>query len=100
MTWRLIVETQAEAEILEAAAWYGQRRESVRRAFLDEVATSLASIEHNPMQYQTIRGTVRRVRVGRFPYALLYSVVGNDVVVTVCIHGSRDPKRWQSRFPP
>jgi plasmid stabilization system protein ParE len=96
--WRLIIEAQAEAEILEAASWYGRRREAARRAFLDDVAVSSAAIEHNPLQYQIIRGRVRRVMVGRFPYALLYSVMGEDVVVTVCTHSSRDPKRWQSRF--
>ena len=100
MTWRLIVEAQAEAEIIEATTWYGRRREFVRRAFLDEVTTSLAAIERNPLQYQVIQGTVRRAMVGRFPYALLYSVAGDDVVVTVCIDSSREPKRWHGRFPP
>ena len=99
MTWRLIVEAQAEAEILETAAWYGRRRIAVRQAFLDAVTAALAAIETNLLQYQIIRGTVRRVRVGRFPIALLYSGAGDDVVVTVCIHSSRDPKRWHSRFP-
>ena len=89
MTWRLVVETQAQAEILEAAAWYDRRRVSLRRDFLDEMAALLAAIEYNPLQYQIVRGAVRRVRVGRFPYALLYSVAGDNVVVTVCIHTSR-----------
>jgi toxin ParE1/3/4 len=98
VTWRLIVEARAEAEIIEAAAWYNRRGASVRRAFLESVAVSLAAIEDNPLQYQIVRGTVRRVMVGRFPYAFLYSLAGEDVVVTVCIHSSRDPKRWHRRF--
>jgi plasmid stabilization system protein ParE len=100
VTWRLIVEAQAEAEILETATWYGRRRIAVREEFLAAVMASLAAIEINPLQYQIVRGTVRRVRVGRFPIALLYSVAGDDVVVTVCIHTSRDPRRWHGRFPP
>jgi plasmid stabilization system protein ParE len=99
VTWRLIVEAQAEAEILETAAWYDRRRTIAREAFLDSVTASLEAIKINPLQYQIIRGTVRRVKVGRFPIALLYSVAGDDVVVTVCIHTSRDPRRWHSRFP-
>ena len=100
MTWRLIVEAQAEAEIREIAAWYGRRAVWAREAFLNSVASSLAVIEANPLQYQIVRGNVRRVLVGRFPYGLLYSVTGDDVVVTVCTHTSRDPARWHRRFPP
>jgi plasmid stabilization system protein ParE len=94
----LIVEAQAEAEIQEAAAWYGRRGVSSREAFLNSIMVSLAAIENNPLQYQIVRGTVRRALVDRFPYALLYSVSADDVVVTVCIHTSRDPRRWHSRF--
>jgi hypothetical protein len=56
VTWRLIVEAQAEAEILETAAWYGRRRTAVRQAFLDAVTAALAAIETNPLQYQIVRG--------------------------------------------
>jgi plasmid stabilization system protein ParE len=101
VSWRLIVEADAETEITEAAAWYQRvAGERVQRDFLDEVAASLAVIENNPLQYQVVRGAVRRAMIGRFPYALLYSVTDNDVVVTVCIYGGRDPRRWHSRFPP
>jgi plasmid stabilization system protein ParE len=100
VTWRLIVEAQAEAEILEIAAWYDRRRAAAREAFLNSVADSLVSIQANPLQYQIVRGTVRRVKVGRFPYALLFSIAGDDVIVTICIHTSRDPKRWHGRFAP
>jgi plasmid stabilization system protein ParE len=99
VTWRPIVEAQAEAEITEVAAWYGTRRVVARDAFLVSVSAALNALEINPLQYQIIRGTVRRVLVRGFPYALLYSVADNDVVVTVCIHTSRDPERWHRRFP-
>jgi len=100
VTWRLIVEAQAEAEILDVAGWYDRRGRSIREAFLNSVADSLAAIEANPLQYQIVRGTVRRAMVGRFPYALLYSVVADTAVVTVCIHTSRNPAHWHSRFRP
>lgn len=101
MNWRLIVEAQAEAEIVEAAAWYQRvAGEWVRRVFLDEVTAALAVIENNPLQYQIVRGSVRRVMIGRFPYALLYSVADSNVIVTVCIYAGRDSRRWHGRFPP
>jgi toxin ParE1/3/4 len=99
VTWRLVLESQAEAEILQAAEWYGRRNNKLRDDFLSAITSSLIVIQNNPLQYQPVRGEVRRIMVGRFPYALLYSVSGEDVIVTVCFHCSRDPKRWRERFP-
>jgi plasmid stabilization system protein ParE len=84
---------------VEAAEWYGRRDVVARETFLSAVASSLAAIESNPLQYQRVHGEVRRAMVGHFPYALLYSISDNTVVVTVCFHCSRDPKHWHSRFP-
>jgi plasmid stabilization system protein ParE len=97
VTWRLVLEHQAEAEIALAAEWYGQRDVEIRDAFMAATAASLTAIEMNPLQYQQVRGEIRRAMIGRFPYALLYSVVGDDVVVTVCFHCRRDPRHWQDR---
>jgi hypothetical protein len=97
VTWRLVLERQAEAEIALAAEWYGQRDVGIRDAFMAATAASLTAIESNPLQYQRVRGEIRRAMIGRFPYALLYSVSGNDVVVTVCFHCQHDPRYWQNR---
>jgi plasmid stabilization system protein ParE len=96
--WRLIVEAAAEAEIAEAAEWYARRNPTAREVFPAAIDEALAAIENNPLQYQVVRGVVRRALVKRFPYALLYSISEDQVVVTVCFHTSRDPKRWQARF--
>jgi plasmid stabilization system protein ParE len=80
VTWRLIVEAQAEAEIQEAAAWYGRAGVSHRESFLRSISAALAAIKANPLQYQIVRGTVRRALVDCFPYAPLYSVAADDAV--------------------
>jgi toxin ParE1/3/4 len=97
--WRLIVEAAAEAEILAAAEWYVRRNPEARERFLAAVDGALAVIENNPLQYQVVRGVVRRALVKRFPYGLLYSISEDQVVGTVCFHTSRDPRHWQARFP-
>ena len=99
MSWRLIVEAAAEAEILGAAGWIARRNPAAAGRFLEAVDVALAAIQNNPLQYQVVRGIVRRVLVQHLPYALLYSVADDRVVVTVCFHTHRDPKRWHARFP-
>ena len=43
-----------------------------------------------------MHGAVRRLVVRRFPYAVYFREVGDEIVV-LAIHGRQDPKRWQER---
>jgi plasmid stabilization system protein ParE len=98
VSWQVVVEAAAEADVLDAAEWIARRNPAASERFLTAVDDALAAIENNPLQYQVVRGVVRRVRVRHFPYALLYSISDDRVVVTVCFHTHRDPKRWHARF--
>jgi plasmid stabilization system protein ParE len=93
----LIVTLAADGDILEAATWYDRQARTVRENFLNAVYATLDVIEQRPLQYQTIRGRVRRVMIRGFPYALLYIIDDETVRVVACFHTSRDPKRWQNR---
>jgi plasmid stabilization system protein ParE len=33
----------------------------------------------------------------RFPYGIYYRLYPDSIVIVACMHGRRDPKRWQSR---
>lgn len=100
MTYRIIVEPGAKAEIADAAIFYEGRAAGLGDEFLGAVDQALRRIGSNPAQYQMIRlrGQVRRAFVGRFPYILFYVTSGRDVVVRACFHNCRDPKRLQARL--
>jgi plasmid stabilization system protein ParE len=99
MNYRLVVEPEAEFEIDEASRWYEAKDVDLGEDFLRSVEESLASIQDNPLLYQTVHGDARRVGLRRFPYGLIYIATEGEVVVLACIHGRRDPKRWQDRVP-
>jgi plasmid stabilization system protein ParE len=95
---KLVVQPEAETDIGDAAAWYHERSPAVCRIFLQTVEIALDLIEHHPHRYQKIYGQVRRVVLRRFPYALLYVVAEDEVNVIACVHGRRNPRRWQRRI--
>jgi plasmid stabilization system protein ParE len=97
MNRNIVVEPEAEAELAEAAVWYEEQQGGLGHEFMDEVDLALAKIQGNPDQYQVMRRRARRVLLRRFPYALIYRVLNNEVHVLACIHGHRHPRRWQSR---
>jgi plasmid stabilization system protein ParE len=98
MTYRLIVEPEAEAELIEAADWYDARSKIVRASFLSAVDAALRRIQDNPYQYQIIFGRARRAMLQGFPYALIYVAAKNEVIVAACVHCSRHPRRWRKRI--
>ena len=98
MSNRLTIKPVAEGEIDEASRWYETNDPILRDQFVSDVGHALAAIQENPLQYQIVYRNVRRVMLRRFPYSLMYIVSGEDIAVLACMHGRRDPKRWQRRI--
>ena len=73
------------------------KNEPLRAEFLRDVENALSTIQANPLQYQIIYRNIRRVVLRRFPYGLMYIVSDRDIVVLACMHGRRNPVRWQRR---
>jgi len=51
------------------------------------------------LRWNEIEPGVRRVLLHKFPYALLYTVESNRVVVLVVKHHKRHPDYWRSHDP-
>lgn len=93
----LKLEPEAEAEFLDAAAWYAARSPGLGSAFRDAVAVVLEAIEEAPQRFPVALRDIRKARVRRFPYVVYYVVLPDIIAVIAIIHGRRDPSRWQGR---
>jgi plasmid stabilization system protein ParE len=98
MNRELIIEPEAEFEIVEAASRYEARNPGLSAEFLRAVEGALAAIQRNPHQYQIVFRQVRRVVLRRFPYALMYLATEKETIVVACVHSRRHPKGWQTRM--
>jgi toxin ParE1/3/4 len=88
---------EAEADLKEAFEWYEAQRPGLGAAFVRAIEVAAAAIENQPEGYAVVHRNTRRVRLPRFPYALYYRVLEENVVVVACIHGKRRPKTWRLR---
>jgi plasmid stabilization system protein ParE len=95
MSYVLFVEPEAEAEIDEASQWYEANSRGLGTDFLRAVDGAPAAIQRNPLQHQIVHGVKRRAGLRRFPCGLFYIVFEQEIVVLACIHGRRNPRRWQ-----
>ena len=87
----------AAEDVAEAYDWYEAEEPELGERFLRAVANAVGSAASEPERYQVVRGDVRRVLVGPFPYGLFYRVVRQRVVVVACYHLRRDPRGWYRR---
>jgi toxin ParE1/3/4 len=90
----LVLRPQLRTDVIEAARWYEEQAEGLGADFLRAVEVAIATVQHSPFQYQEVYGTVRRVRLRRFPYLVAYYISNDEIVVVGCMHGHRDPKSW------
>ena len=97
MTPRLVFRPEAEAELLDARAWYEGERVGLGAIFATAVETTVTAILENPLAYPRMKGDTRRALVRRFPYAVYFRPIGDEIIVLAVMHGRRLPRHWRSR---
>jgi len=87
---------EARPEAAETRRWYEQREPRLGEAFTADLARTIQSISERPSQFPRVHGEIRRGVLDRFPYAVYFRAVANEVIV-LAVHGRQDPSRWQRR---
>ena len=88
----------AAAELDEAVAWYAAQAPGLDRRFIDEIRTARKRIAERPQAWRLLSDGVRRFRLRRFPYGLIYVVEADEIVVLAVAHLHRKPSYWRSRL--
>lgn len=87
----------ARIEFDEAADFYGMERASLGVAFVGSVERAVDHASEFPDSCPVLRGRVRKMRVQRFPYSVMYSVVDDHIRVLAVAHDRRRPYYWSGR---
>ncbi len=89
---------EAEEEFLEAINYYEECRTGLGYEFALEVYAALQRIITHPLAWPILEGDLRRSRMNRFPYGVLYAQEGEDIYVLAVMHLHRDPDYWRSQL--
>ena len=88
----------AEEELLEAARFYNRQAAGLGRDFLDHIEAATQDVSKNPRRWPKLESSeIRRKLVYRFPYALLYRIDPDEVVILAVMHLKRRPNYWTTR---
>jgi plasmid stabilization system protein ParE len=88
---------EADADLKEALAWYEGIHPDLGVRFALAVDAVVEVMARSPLAFQMVHAEIRRAGVKRFPYGLLFKVESHRIVVIACMHGRRNPRRWQLR---
>jgi plasmid stabilization system protein ParE len=91
---------EARLEYREAAAFYEARRPGLGATFTVEVEAAIERILETPDRWRSIEQDVRRCLTRVFPYAILYTVENDFVLIIAVAHASREPGYWKHRLRP
>jgi toxin ParE1/3/4 len=99
MSFHLVVRPEVDADLLEAEAWYEGQQAGLGRSFLQAVRTAMAHLGDDPLLYriQHRRMKVRWIYPRRFPYRIVFRVIGDTITVYAVLHAARHGRQWHKR---
>jgi toxin ParE2 len=89
---------EAATEVDDAVAFYNGRAPGLGAEFATEVQAGIRRIEAYPLAWPKIGRRVRRYRLNRFPYGLVYAVLPGELLVVAVMHMKRKPGYWRDRL--
>ena len=90
----------AHAELDEAIGWYAEQAPGLGDAFLLETLKVLKLVEQFPQAWHPLTPKIRRCRLKRFPYSVVYTLDAEGILVLAVAHQHRKPGYWRNRISP
>lgn len=88
---------EALTEYSEAVKYYADSDLNLAQAFINTIENAIFRIRESPDRYPKIEDDIRRCLTKKFPYALLYTVNQESILILAIMHCNRQPGYWKSR---
>lgn len=87
----------ARGELIQSAQYYQAQSPGLGRRFALAVRNAVLRLQEFPFLYPALEDDIRRCRVHRFPYGVVYRAKPERIEVLAVIHLHRQPGYWKSR---
>jgi len=100
MTWRVVIEEEAEREFAEAVAFYDNRTPGLGQRFAAEVRAAFRKVCENPERFAAASRLTQKAKLLKWPYSIYFAVKpqAGEVVITTVWHGARNPAELRRRL--
>jgi toxin ParE1/3/4 len=87
----------ARLDYRDAIGFYNAARPDLGAEFTREIEQIIRNISTTPDRWRILKSNVRRCLARRFPYAVLYLIEDDYVMIIAVMHCSRKPGYWHNR---
>lgn len=87
----------ALAEYREAARYYADCQAGLEQRFITAVEYAIQQIIATPKQFRVLEDDIRRCLTRVFPYAVLYTIEPDYILIIAVMHCHRAPGYWRQR---
>jgi plasmid stabilization system protein ParE len=94
---KIVFLAPAQRELDDAVAWYNRQAAGLGRELLDEFDRAIRRAVAFPSSGLEIEPGIRRCRLARFPYGIIYGLDDETLVVIAVAHLHRRPRYWVDR---
>jgi plasmid stabilization system protein ParE len=91
---------EALAEFEDAARYYTSRQPGAGLRFVASVEEAIDRILEAPLRWRILETDIRRCLTRVFPYAVLYTIEPEFVLIIAVMHCHREPGYWRERVSP
>jgi plasmid stabilization system protein ParE len=93
----------AAQELSDALDWYAERGPGLPIRLVEELDAALEQVSHHPDRFAAlaiprVEPPLRRVLLRRFPYAVIYCALSDEIRIVALAHASRRPLYWSDRL--
>ena len=88
---------EARLEFLESARYYENEQTGLGQRFFEAVRAAITLLEKYLDLGREVEPGIRRCRVVRFPYGIIYRVSKESIEIVAVMHLRRRPGYWRER---
>ena len=86
-------------DLASATSHYDDISRPLGSRFRDAVRLRLEMVTRNPESFTRIHNELRVALVDRFPYVIVYELIGEIVFISGIFHAHSEQKSWFERLP-
>lgn len=101
MTFRLLIEEEAEWEFNEAVNFYDGRQPGLGQRFALELREFLRTVCKNPERFRPVSRLTRKAKLPKpWPYSVFFVVKQDtsEIIISTIWHDSRNPAELRQRL--
>ncbi len=101
MSFRVVIEEEAEQEYVKAVRFYDERQPGVGQRFARDLRAFFKVVCKNPERFRLVSRLTRKARLPKpWPYSVFFAInrESSEVIISTIWHDSRNPAELRRRL--